>query len=111
MLKIDFLDTGTYTTINLEYTFVTGLSGGSQPQVPVLDYTQRPETPQTIYWTQPQTTPRRPVVIQTGPPTQPPQVDIRIDNKLECGISAEPRRIATGLVLHGNTANRGQFPW
>lgn len=118
-----YSDTGTYTTINLDHTFVTGLSGGSQipqvpqiaqiPQIPAIDYAQLPETTQAPYWTQPQTTPRRPVIVQTRPPTQPPQavLSFRIDNKLECGISAEPRRIATGLVLNGNTANRGQFPW
>lgn len=104
-----FSDGGQYTIINLEYVFTTGLSGESQPHRPYV------ETPVR--------TTQRPVV-QTRPPTQqftrppaqqftqPPQAtqNFKVDDNVECGISAGAP-FATGLVLGGQSSNRGQFPW
>jgi hypothetical protein len=117
------------TTINLEHTLTTGLAPGSGWQnqnynyqttrAPV--YVQQP-TEAPIYvqqttrahvyvqrtttrkqWTQTATT--QPAIQTTTETSLPDRIQ---GNDFECGI---PKVTTTGLVINGEFASRGQFPW
>lgn len=86
-----------------------------QPQ-PTLSYyqpTQRPEVVQHPSWIPHQTT-RRPVA-QPPPPVETIELspnDNRFgDFDFDCGISDYKSPTSTGLIIGGQRANRGQFPW
>lgn len=105
------------TTITLDHTLFTGLS--NSPQRPAAAtappaWTPRPPPP-------PPTT-RLPFRPQTEPPIYQPPIhvptarpnsneDVHNEFNFECGASDYRAPTATGLLVGGQNANRGQFPW
>lgn len=121
-----------HTTITLDHTFVTGLSGSSpnqqkffQPQN--IYQPQTTTAPKVIYVQPPQTTPAPQIIyVQPPQPTRPPiyvqQTSLPqyqnfnsgerfVTAEFECGVTSLKPPVSTGLIINGQTANRGQFPW
>lgn len=111
-----------HTYINLYHIFVTGLSGSNPNRIQVMpqdfyrpqEVLNRQQTlPQPmVYQPQtsaiPQTTEMLTLFIQTTKPPNFVQTEkLPEESEFECGVAT----IATGLIIKGQTVNRGQFPW
>lgn len=111
------------TTITLDYTYFTGLTNAGQPQRP---YTPARATNTPVYVssqsqapvyvaTRPPVHTTRPPVPYTYPPVQQnyevPLAPNRFGGGFECGVPDYQAPTTAGLVLGGQIANRGEFPW
>jgi hypothetical protein len=104
-----FLDVGQFvTTIQLDHSLLTGLP--PQPLKPFVITTKRPEQSPTPGWISP---PTRPAIqaTQTIPPVNNDDRFGVFSNDFECGMTDYKAPTTTGLILGGQVANRGQFPW
>lgn len=112
------------TTLKLVHTFTTGLTGGlahrpTYTEAPVVYQTNPPvvyqtnppvyETAAPVRYTTRRTT-ARPVYTQATTQATTQQVIDRVEN-FECGIPDYDTQTTTGLIVGGQDANRGQFPW
>lgn len=98
------LDIGQFvTSITLDHTLYTGLTQPPlKPQI--ASTTTQPEIPQTSIIT------RRPVIHTTLSTTNDDIFGVT-NNEFECGTTDYKAPTTTGLIIGGNQANRGQFPW
>lgn len=104
------------TTITLDHTFFTGISNPPLPQRPFVTPSKRPDITPTSqnYWM----TPPRPTVQPVYPnfSTLRPVTESNNNEKInefdfQCGVPDYRPPTSTGLVVGGNFAHRGQFPW
>lgn len=106
-----FVENAPSTTINLEYTFSTGLSGlsSSQQRIPPAQVQYRSEV--TNAYVQPQQATRPPAYRQQTSPPQAQFFNNWVPTGFECGVPDFKIYFSTGLIVKGQTAVRGQFPW
>lgn len=103
-----FSDVGQFvTTITLDHTLFTGLT--HPPKKAQTVSTTPTEVPVEI----PNWTPSRPVIQPQSSSVAPPFVNNkdRFVDDLECGIPDYKAPTTTGLIIGGQSAHRGQFPW
>jgi hypothetical protein len=114
------------TLIKLDHNFITGLSGSKvnleqrpQPEVTTAQqWIPPPVTPKIVYVQATSTVPPKVVYLQQTAPYQS-QIQNFVNVQQtpqfypvnECGVPTVRPPSSTGLVIHGRSASRGQFPW